>query len=267
MKSVYRFAVIWMVWVTLVVLTVHTRQVCGGEPAPKARAKLPLSRESVTGPTVQPLGKPIRWKDREYDVAAGIDVLMSVIRDPENNNERELGLVTLAMASRNMEGHQCMDELVKLYDDANDLDKGSILICFQGSEDPRGIPVYVRTLDNSQNLKLRLWAAGALAHWNVRRGVAELVDLLESKDPVPQPSRMFYVRDNALDAFHTQNRLKGWGFRQEEVQEWVKGKTDLDQDQMIALYIGQVRKWFAENEHRFPDWKPGDPLPEVALPK
>ena len=24
----------------------------------------------------------------------------------------------------------------------------------------------------------------------------------------------------------------------------------------------QVNKGFAETEHRFPDWKPGDPLPE-----
>jgi hypothetical protein len=30
------------------------------------------------------------------------------------------------------------------------------------------------------------------------------------------------------------------------------------------MLIKRWEEWFAENEHRFPDWKLGDPLPEVS---
>lgn len=265
----FRYCARVIVHVMLAGLTLGTARASGEQPKGKAPDQLPISRESVTGPTARQLGKPIRWQDREYDVATGIDVLMRVIREPENDKERELGLVTLAMASRDLEGHPCLDELGKLYAAANDLDKGSILICFQGSGDPRGIPVYDRTLENSQNLKLRLWAAGALAHWNIRRGVAELVKMLGSTEMLPPPAGMLpYVRDSALNLFRVKNIHKGWGFPDDEAS--ALAPRDVDAGQKPPPSVAEIKKWFAENEHRFPDWKPGDPLPEnepTQLPK
>jgi hypothetical protein len=59
------------------------------------------------------------------------------------------------------------------------------------------------------------------------------------------------------------NARKGWGFPEEEVRMALKDRTDLDDDQKAAAYIAEIKKWFAQNEHRFPDWKPGDPLPKI----
>jgi hypothetical protein len=156
-----------------------------------------------------------------------------------------------------------MDELAKLYDVASESEKYGILICFKASDDPRGIPLFMHVLDGEKNMKLRLSAAGALAHWNIRRGVAELVNLLESKDMLSQPARMPYVRDNALDLFETKNSVKGWGFPAEDIRKSIEGGLGLEREQFVALYTAEIKKWFAENDHRFPDWKPGDPLPAI----
>ncbi len=77
---------------------------------------------------------------------------------------------------------------------------------------------------------------------------------------------MPYVRDNALDLFETKNRLKGWGFPDQEIRKAIEGRAGLDREAFVASYTAEIKKWFAENERRFPDWKPGDPLPEVPAP-
>ena len=54
-----------------------------GEPVKeKARDSLPLSVDTVTGATARPVRTYVEWDGREYDVESGIDVLMSVVRDP-----------------------------------------------------------------------------------------------------------------------------------------------------------------------------------------
>ncbi|MEK6675191.1 MAG: hypothetical protein AABZ47_05990 [Planctomycetota bacterium] len=267
MNSTHGFLAMRVVQAAIVVFPVQFSLVSGVEPTVNSTVKLPLSPEFVTEPRIRGIGKPIRWKGQEYDVASGIDVLMNVIRDLEKGKDRELAFVTLSMSARDLEGRPCLDELARLYDDEIDLQKQAILICFQGSADPRGLPVFIRTLEDSRDLKLRLWAAQGLAHWNIRRGVAEIVAMLESDELMPQPSRMYYARDNAVESFTKANTRKGWGFPDGELRKSIAGKTDLDDQQKAALFITEVKKWFSENEHRFPDWKLGDALPEITPPE
>jgi len=262
-----------MVLVALGVLIDSLCQVCDGQPATEIGDKLPLSTECATGPKVAQLGKPIRWKDREYDISGGIDVLMSAIRDAETHKERELALLTLSMASPDLGGRACLDDLATMFDNAEGLNKQIILTCFLGSRDPRGIPVFIRTLQKEHNIKLRLSAAAGLAQWNLRRGVAELVKLLDSQEEMPQPSQLFYVRDNAMRTFRLKNIHKGWGFPDDkESAEWppdVMPPPEAAARLRRPPSVGEIKAWWIENERRFPEWKPGDPLPEVdkdALP-
>ena len=46
---------------------------------------LPLSGEGVGGYPIRPLPTSAKWDGREYDVESGIDVLMSVVRDPDKS--------------------------------------------------------------------------------------------------------------------------------------------------------------------------------------
>jgi hypothetical protein len=247
-----------------ILLTAVIPQAVSGQPNEKEREALPLSAHSVTESTFRKLPEYVKWKDQDYDIETGIEVLMNVIRDHDQSADvRHRAMVGLQMLRHRLLGHSCLNELAKEYINASEAHKAAILVCFQGSGDPRGIPVYFETLDTERNMKLRLWAAGALAQWNIRRGVAELVDLVESKDPVPQPSRMFYVCDNAIDLFEAKNRLKGWGFATDEIRNQIESKTR-DREEVVALYKAELKKWFVENEGRFPDWKPGDALPESA---
>ena len=140
-------------------MTAHSPRACGEEPNGKASDKLALSRESVTGPTVRNPPNSVQWQGREYDVDSGVDVLMSVVRDPlQSAEERHRALLGLAMLRRALEGRPCLDELARLCDNPSEPHKGAILICFLGSDDPRGIPVFIRTLDKESNMTLRLSA-------------------------------------------------------------------------------------------------------------
>lgn len=234
-----------------------------------AYRKLPLSLKSVKGHiAIKQVPTFIKWQGHKYDVDTGVDVLMGVIRAPEMSpNYRELALLDLARLKTNLKGRPCLDELRTHFDDAGGLEKKFILTCFKGSRDPRAIPLFASVLDNEQSIKLRLSAASGLAEWNVRIGVAELVVLLDSKEvlPPPPPPRMPYVRDYALEYFRKSNARKGWGFPYEETALSIGMRTDLNDDQTSAIYIDGIKKWFEENEHRFPDWKVGDLLPEGGI--
>ncbi len=260
----------WMIVpLALFGFTVHAPSAAADGPNGRGLDRLPLSAESVTSVTVRPVRTSVKWYGQEYDVDAAIDVLMNVVRDPETSrHDRELALIHLTMAGTHLKARPYLRELETLYDKAEKLEKLIILDCFLGSRDPCGIPMFTRTLDNEQDVKLRLSAASGLAGWNIRRGVAELVDLLESEEKLEQPARTASVRDNALGSFRNANSRKGWAFPKNEWWKSIDGRADLDEDQKRGLYneeiekeIRAIKKWFPENEHRFPDWKPGDPLP------
>lgn len=296
MESSFRCYANMIVQMALLAFTLETA-LASAEPG-KGEAPVPLrvSVECVGGYPIRPLPTSVKWHGREYDVESGIAALLDLIRHPEKSDghwNSAVALTYLSMLDRHLKDRPCLDELATLYDGPGEVNKGGILLCFKGSDDPRGIPVFIRTLDREQDMKLRLSAAAGLAQWNVRRGVAELVDLLESKEILPQPARMVYVRDNARDLFRTKNRLKGWGFPDEEIRKSIGTQVGFDpeesrkrsefgdeetrkavetrarvvREEFVALYISEIKKWFAENEHRFPDWKPGDPLPEASSGK
>jgi len=124
----------------------------------------------------------------------------------------------------------------------------------------------VKILDDAKkgetDSMMRLYSAVALAQWNVRSGVAALIESIEeacidatSKDPA-----VCKEAGNELVWFNTH---KGWGLPLDDMRRSVEGQGGLNQQDMGALYVSAIKTWFAENEHRFPDWKPGDPLPEV----
>jgi len=269
MRSSYRHCLALIVPAALGGLTVDVAiSRCDVLPD-KATGKLRISVASVSATTASHLQTTVRWEGHEYDVVTGIEMTMNVMRRAgESSHRRELALIQLAMLRTQLNGRPCLDELATMYDNANTLQKQLILTCFLGSRDPRAIPVFVHALEKEQNMKLRMVAASGLAGWNVRRGVAELVQLLDSDREMPQPSQLFYVRDNAMRAFRLTNIRKGWGFPDDkESAEWPPdvapppdGAGGLKQQPTVE----EIRKWWSENKHRFPDWQPGDPLPEVG---
>ncbi len=279
-----------IVQIALVGLTLHAAR-AADRPNGQVLDQLPLSAESLTGATVRPVRTSVKWKGREYDVNSGIDVVMSVFLGPDASvRERSLALTQLAMLMTQLKGRPCLDELGQLYENASQPDKHGILLCFKASGDPRGIPVFNRTLDKEQDNSNRLSAASGLARWNIRRGVAELIHLFES---TKLPSGRFYpvIGDRARSLFQKLNDRKKWGFPDEEIRKsieselvgfdreefkkrWefgdeetrksLESRAQVPREKFLALYIAEIKKWFAENEHRFPEWKPDDPLPEVS---
>lgn len=224
---------------------------------------LPMSTESASEPRAHHLATTVRWKGREYDIDAGIEVLMTVVRNPdETPDERGRALAGLVVLGAQLSGRECMEELVTLYHTTGPLEKGFILLSFMTSEDHRGIALFVRVLDKERDDYLRFIAADGLARWNIRRGVAELIQLFESTE---LPSGRFYplVGERARALFQKLNDRKEWGFPNEEIGKAIASRTDLNDQEKLATYVADIKRWFAENEHRFPDWKLGDPLPEV----
>jgi len=214
----------------------------------------------------------VRWEGVEYGIDEGIEVLINVVREPDSRFghwNAAAALTELSSLGGNLKGRPCLDELGERYGTFDVSERCAVLLCFRTSGDPRGIPLFMHVLDEEKNVKLRAWAASGLAAWNVRRGVAELVKLLDSQEEMPQPSQLFYVRDHALQTFRLMNIRKDWGFPDDkDLAEWppdVIPAPDVAARQKAGPTVGKIKKWFAENEQRFPEWKLGDPLPEVEV--
>lgn len=265
MISRLRFSTVFILHVLLATSAPEGSPVSVGDSVATETNRLSLALQPATGsPDVRPR-ESVRWNEREYDLDSGIEVIMNAFRkSAQDAHERELALIQLAMLRAQLQRRACLQELQQAYDEAGDVEKQLILTCFLGSRDPRAIPLFVRTLEDEENMKLRLAAAAGLAAWNVRRGVAALVGLLESEETLKQPARMPYARDNAMESFRKANMRNGWGFASKNIGDAIAFKTELNGEQEKALYIAEIKKWWAANERRFPDWKPGDRLPEIT---
>ena len=159
---------------------------------------------------------------------------------------------------KELRGRQCLEELIKIYKDASELEKRVILSCFKASRDPRGIPLFIDVLDEEEDVILRCRAAKGLAGWNIRRGVEELVRLMD--EPIRLPNRTFSPKSD----FRMLNIRKGWGFPDDEKSVfWPPDVAPRPDNIKPPPSVEEIKKWFEENKHRFPEWKPGDPLPEV----
>ncbi|RMD62884.1 hypothetical protein D6833_06310 [Candidatus Parcubacteria bacterium] len=225
----------------------------------------PLSVEGGPRRTA-PLSIP--WNGKEYEVESGINLLMNIIRDKTTPSaERHLALVHLTMAGRRLKGHACLEELKRIYESATVQERRVIVDCFSVSHDPRAIPFLYNVLENTKSIDLRLGAAVGLAGWNVRRGVAVLIDLLDSPAKISNSSIFRYVRDYAMYYFRMLNIRKGWGFvDNKESVEWppdMKPTPDVARRMGAMPTSADIKIWWIENKERFPDWKPGDPLPEI----
>lgn len=226
----------------------------------------PLSTTYVTAPgqtTAKMFYDTVEWNGRKYHAVEGTMVLMEVIANPAIDGPIRARALELLGRLRNRD---VTEQLIALYDDLPEREeKLGVLRCLGWSQDPRGLPLFARVLDYERDSVVRLHAAIAFTEWNARRGVEELVALLESEATLAEPGHRVYIRDSALDMFLTSNRRKGWGFPENRVQQEIAARADLGDAQKRVLAIAEIKRWFAENERHFPDWKPGDALP--AAPK
>ncbi|UCC32079.1 MAG: HEAT repeat domain-containing protein [Phycisphaerales bacterium] len=251
----------------------HSSDLCPAQRDNEEGNVLPLSTVYVPQPghsRHKTFHTTVNWEGRQYGTSEGIRILMRVITDegthPDERAKALESLGTLWPWLRNT-GH--IPELIALYDTLTAREeKLGVMRCLIRSEEPRGLPLCMNVLDKEKDSFVRLAAAGCLAKWNVRRGVTELVARLDSDEVFPQPFYSPYgpnIGDNVLGNFLSRSRDRGWGFPEEEIRKSIEAQTGLDEAKMKALYVAEmkaaVKKWFAENEHRFPDWKPGDPLP------
>ncbi len=232
-----------------------------------AKAKvLSLTTADVAVPgetTFKTVYATVEWEGHEYDAHEGTMVLMKVIVDPATSATVRAKALQRLQRLRN---RSITAQLVALYGTLTERDeKRGVVRCLIGSEDPRGFPLFVQVLEHEQDEMVRLSAAVALARWNVRRGVAELIRIQNTcKDAASAQS---YVCNGASNSFTRLNTRKGWGFEDQRVRETLLGRTEFNNDQRRELYLNEIKDWWSQNEHRFPNWKLGDPLPEVPANK
>ena len=242
------------------------------EPGPPARTgsrgALPLSTEIVPNKNFgffRVVPKTAHWNGQEFDIETGIQVLMTVIKDPATTTgERALALRSLAHLNTQLRGNPCIDDLVALYPRLETTEERyQLLLSFITSDDARALPLVYGVASSDAQSRLRHRAAAALAQWNIRRGVEVLIALFPNKEKGLLRTR----GAAALMTFERFNRTGGWGCPVEEIMKPATVLRKQDDDAGIALAIKGFREWFDANEHRFPDWKPGDPLPEAPKEK
>jgi len=251
---------------TVVGATFGSVRPCIAEGEKGGKRVLPLSTAYVPVPgeaTGKMLYTTVEWEEHEYQAQEGTTVLMKVIVDAVTDSSVRAKALERLSRLRNRDA---TPQLLSLYDDLREAEeKAWLLRCLTSAEDPRGLPLFARVLEQEADDTVRMVAAFSLAQWNVRRGVEEFVGLLDSGVPAGQTDRMKYDLHTLINVFATENRRKSWGFPFEEVAKSIGQRTDLADEQKASLLASEIKKWFSENKDRFPDWKPGDPLP--AAPK
>jgi len=201
---------------------------------------------------------------REYVADAAIPVLMSVFFDEEKPIEdRARSLRTLGPIASRLVRSQWVPKLV---DYAGHCENRQLkLLAVQilaGSCDRRALPLLSKLLSGEQDAIVRFSLAGPLAAWSIRDGVRGLVELLDSKVRLSEHRPLW---SSVLQGLEELNDIKAWGFPMAQVKEAMDQIGD--GQVRLAAYRQRWKEWFAENEDRFPDWKPSDPLPEVAPPE
>jgi len=255
---------LWLMSRLVCVLSL-TRSSLGQQEPPlpeQASVPLPLSTQAAPGQDAgfkRLVPEKANWKGQEYDIGAGIRVLMSVVISPTTkSDERAIALRALGHLNRKLRGDPCIDDLVALYPKLETTDEqASLLNVLNNSEDRRVLPLSYNVAVEGAEPHLRLLAAAALARWNIRRGVEVLVEFFPSGRKETAQSHGV----EALMLFDVLNRTKGWGWPMAETGAPVGAQSEPTYSAVVALAESGFRKWFEQNKHRFPDWKPGDPLP------
>lgn len=229
------------------------------QPNDTKRPVLPLSPIPVLRPKVDDaISRSINWKQSEYQVSDAIQVLVEVIANAQSElPERRMALQSLGTLGSALRNTDAVVELMAQYEKVTDAEEKRLLVgCLAVSNDARALPLFARFLEDATEDVSRFQGAHALARWNVRSGVAGLIKLLDSREVGPEGQRL---ANEVLKVLQHLNRQKGWGMNEERILQKVNmRKTGSHQ----VEYVAQLKNWFSDNMHRFPDWKPGDQLPE-----
>ena len=224
---------------------------------------LPLS-PNVRNPAVMRGVPPttIEWDGAQITSEAAILILTEGISDGTFADKRlPVALEQLGRLAALMKGKPCIDDLIRALPNMHTPEeKCGMLLCLSNAEDPRALPVFYQVLQTEKDSLVRLVAADALAEWNVVYGVEELGRLLSNKDRLPNGRT---EADEAANSLGGTNRRNAWGFPEQEIREMIVSRNPRTSDEAEAYWIDEWKKWWGTNKQRFPDWKPGDPLPNI----
>ncbi len=187
---------------------------------------------------------------------------MAVILDSRTDgSERAQALDELGRLGRWLQNTDRIPKLIGLYDEFRERDeRAGVLMILVKADDPRALPLFMKILNEEQNLTHRLIAAYGLANWNVGRGVDELIRLLECTTSMEDCAA---VRGQAANNLHGLNDRKGWGCPEDDIRDLAVAASNGDSDEYVKAFSSGYREWFEANKRRFPDWKPSDPLPAL----
>lgn len=216
-----------------------------------------LKNDSVTALV---LPRTIRWKEQEYDADAAIPILMTVINDQSTASaERVVALDRLGMLATHLRGLRILDDLVEFYAKLEKIDERfSLLQCLLKSQDSRSLPLLYSATSDKEPL-VRLVGAAGLASWNVRGGVRQLIELFVLDAPGPRGPLGW----EAVIAFDSENSRRAWGLPREVADRANASLKGLSDAELRHELQRRYSEWFEANKLRFPDWKPGDPLPSA----
>jgi hypothetical protein len=186
---------------------------------------------------------------------------MAVIQDRTTVSvERAMALDRLGVLSIHLRAHRCVDDLVELYPTLEKTEERfGLLQCLVKSQDSRALPLLYRAATGDKDPLVRSVGAAGLATWNVRAGARQLIELFVLDAPGPRGALGW----EAVIAFDSENSRRGWGLPKEladRADASLQGLSDAELRQELQR---RYRDWFEQNKDRFPDWKAGDPLPEV----
>lgn len=240
---------------------------CLAQATPAPGAVLPLSPAPAPEVDVQrAVPRTVQWEQREYPASEVTEVLMGVIMDARADPlNRTKAFRALSPVARKLRNTDHIPKLMDLYDTCTDKENRRWLLGILAySEDPRALPLFVQYLKEDMDDVDRWQCGGALAQWNIRLGVAALIDLLESQKLGPEGQSFADIPMGTLLGL---SRDKGWGLPDVDIVERIdKIRPKVNDEERRVLFRTEVKKWFEANKHRFPDWKPGDPLPVVEEP-
>jgi len=234
------------------------------EPGHAEGPALPLCPVPAAGVIAhRTIPSTIEWEGREYEASEGIEILMRVITDDRTDPEkRASAFAGLGTVAPRLQDTDHIPELVALYERLTQQDeKRAVIGCVAESNDRRGLPLFTKVLLDATDESDRFQAAYALAHCNVRQGVRALIDLSQSHELERERPGM---RDAIVKVLQALNREKRWGRPDLDILQRINnGEIQWTEAEKLSQYIAELKKWFLENEHRFPGWELGDPLPEV----
>lgn len=232
-----------------------------GKPMPISRgiSQQALAEKGIGFHRVVP--NRVHWDGTEYDIDAGVPLLLSVITNSSTSHDIRLSaLRRLGTLNTALYGRDEIIELIAIYPDLIELEaRLSLLQCLVRSEDPRGFPLLYEAMQSDPNSRIRRLAATGLANWNVRSGIRTLIELIPSREPDGRRD----VGTNVVMTLASLNRMKQLEIPIDAIEAPAKTMAPNNHDAAVLRLFEDWKAWYDQNQHRFSDWKPGDPLPDI----